>query len=320
MFGFKFASFSPTTFVIHTVNGVVKRKGRGLSFFYFAPWSNLEALPVGSEDLPFVFNITTADFQAVTLQGQLTYRVSEPEKLAALLDYSVDEDGTLLTDDHDKLQQRLIHTTQVLTNALTGQLDLAGSLQSLGSLTTKIEKDLSTSEAVTMLGVEVLGLMLLSIKPTPEMARALEAEARESLQGKADDAIFERRQHALEQERSLKETELATRKAVEAKERELREAQLQGDISAEKQRAELVEENAKNEKINADARAYALDACLKPLEKLDVRKVTALTASSTDPRASIALAFQELAENAANIGELNVSPDLLRTLLDRRDD
>ena len=183
MFGIKFASFSPTTFVIHTVNGVVKRKGCGLSFFYFAPWSNLVALPVGSEDLPFVFNITTNDFQTVTLQGQLTYRVSEPEKLAALLDYSVDEDGSLISDDHDKLQQRLIHTTQVLTNAMAGQLDLAGALRSLDDLTAKIEKTLSTSTAVTMLGIEILGLMLLSIKPTPEMARALEAEAREAPPG-----------------------------------------------------------------------------------------------------------------------------------------
>ena len=34
-----------------------------------------------------------------------------------------------------------------------------------------------------------------------------------------------------------------------------------------------------------------------------------------DPKLMIALAFRELAENASKIGELNMSPDLLKTLL-----
>jgi len=38
-------------------------------------------------------------------------------------------------------------------------------------------------------------------------------------------------------------------------------------------------------------------------------------AGSADPKLMIALAFRELAENAAKIGELNVTPDLLRSLL-----
>jgi hypothetical protein len=34
-----------------------------------------------------------------------------------------------------------------------------------------------------------------------------------------------------------------------------------------------------------------------------------------DPRRMIAMAFQGLAENAQKIGELNISPDLLQSLL-----
>jgi hypothetical protein len=48
---------------------------------------------------------------------------------------------------------------------------------------------------------------------------------------------------------------------------------------------------------------------------MDWRTLMAVNASSTDPRTMIALAFRELAENAAKIGEVNVSPDLLRALL-----
>jgi hypothetical protein len=40
-----------------------------------------------------------------------------------------------------------------------------------------------------------------------------------------------------------------------------------------------------------------------------------LLQNGADPRTMIALAFQEMASNAQKIGELNVSPDLLRSLI-----
>jgi len=41
----------------------------------------------------------------------------------------------------------------------------------------------------------------------------------------------------------------------------------------------------------------------------------ALSTGGGDPRSMIAMAFRELAENAQKIGELNVTPDLLKSLL-----
>jgi hypothetical protein len=58
-----------------------------------------------------------------------------------------------------------------------------------------------------------------------------------------------------------------------------------------------------------------LNATLEPLRGVDWRTLMAVSAGTTDPKLMIALAFRELAENAAKIGELNVTPDLLRTLL-----
>ncbi len=40
-------------------------------------------------------------------------------------------------------------------------------------------------------------------------------------------------------------------------------------------------------------------------------------AFADDPRTMIAVAFRELAENAQKIGELNVTPDLLKSLLQK---
>src|SRR5262252_5573165 len=109
MFGWRYIKVPPTTFVMQFVNGRVKREGTGLSFFYFAPSSTLVAVPVGSTDVPFIFNETTLDFQAVTVQGHLTFRVADPERLAAVLDYSVGSGSEYTSDDPDKLPLRITY-------------------------------------------------------------------------------------------------------------------------------------------------------------------------------------------------------------------
>jgi hypothetical protein len=102
---------------------------------------------------------------------------------------------------------------------------------------------------------------------------------------------------------------------VQAKQRQIREAQIAADIAVEEQRSALLERRVENDRRDADARAYALNATLEPLRGADWRTLMAVGAGSADPKLMIALAFRELAENAAKIGELNVTPDLLRSLL-----
>ena len=69
--------------VLHDRSGKIVRQGVGLSFFYFTPNSVLVRIPVASADVPFVFNEVTADFQDATIQGELTYRVSDPQRIAS---------------------------------------------------------------------------------------------------------------------------------------------------------------------------------------------------------------------------------------------
>lgn len=166
-----------------------------------------------------------------------------------------------------------------------------------------------------MLGLEILCLSVLAIKPTPEIGRALEAESRELLQRRADQAIYARRNAAVEEERRIKESELNTEIAVETKRRQINETRMAGEIALEEERAKLVDIRVENEKKDTDSRVYALTESLKPLEKVDYRMLMALASKGSDPRLAIALAFQELAQNAGKIGTLNISPDLLQTLL-----
>jgi len=205
MFGLKFIKVQPTTYLLEYRRGKVVREGVGLSFFYYAPTTSLVAVPVASTDTPFIFQETTADFQSVTLQGQATYRVREPKRLASLLNYTLAPNGqTYVSEDPEKLPERVIHVINVLARAELQKLPLREAIRASDELVKTVKAGLAASEEIVSLGLEVLGLSILAIKPTPETARALEAESREKLFRDADEAIYARRNSAVEQERGIK--------------------------------------------------------------------------------------------------------------------
>jgi hypothetical protein len=317
MLGVRYYKAPPTTYVLQFAGGRVKREGLGLSFFYFAPRTTLVAVPVASTDVPFIFQETTADFQAVTVQGHLTYRVQDAKRLAGLLDYSLKPDGDYASDDPDKLPARITYAAQNAVRAEVQARPLRAVLLEADAIAAKVQSVLVGSASLQALGVEVLGFSVLAIKPVPETAKALEAEARERLLREADDAIYNRRNNAVEQERTIRENELNTEVAVEAKQREIEETRLAGQIALEETRRQLVTTEAENSKTRADAQAYAVKATLEPLAKLDPKALQVLAAGHADPRLVVAMAFQEIAANATKVGNLNISPELLESLLQR---
>src|SRR5258708_27190500 len=191
MFGLRFVKVQPTTYLLQYRRGKVVREGVGLSFFYYAPTTSLVAVPVASADVPFIFQEITSDFQAVTVQGQVTYRVSEPKRLAGLLNYTLAPFGQgYASDDPDKLPERVIHVINVLARAELQKLQLREAIRGSDTLVKSLRAGLAAAEEITSLSLEVLGLSILAVKPTPETARALEAETRERRVREADDASY----------------------------------------------------------------------------------------------------------------------------------
>ena len=136
----------------------------------------------------------------------------------------------------------------------------------------------------------------------------------------------------MEQERKIKESELNTEIAVEEKQkqiaekkmesnvqksendRKLREMELAADIAVEEQRKLLIEQKTENDRKEAETQGYVLETTLKPYRDMDWRVLTALN-NNADPKFNIALAFRQLAENAEKIGNVNISPELLDSIL-----
>jgi regulator of protease activity HflC (stomatin/prohibitin superfamily) len=332
MFGIKYIKFDSMTYVIQFKNGKIHKEGRGLSFFYFAPNTSIVAVPIGGNNLPFIFAEITKDYQKVSIQGQITYKISNPKQLAELLDFTVDRKGIYKKDDSEKLNQQIINESQTTTSSFIHELGLKETIRSAKIIEKKIAEGLGLSQAISMLGIEILSVNILAIRATPEMERALETETREKLQQEADEAIYTRRNFAVEQERKIKESELNTEIAVEEKkkqiaekqmeskiqqadnERKLREMKVQADISVENQRQKLIEQKSANERKEAETQGFVLETTLKPYKEMDWKTLMALQ-NNGDAKFNIALAFRELAENASKIGNLNISPDLLDSIL-----
>ena len=98
MFGIRFIKSQPTVHLMQFRAGKVVREGSGLSFFYYGPTTALVAVPVASQDRPFILELVTADFQSVTVQGQVTYRISDPRRTAAMMDFSLAKNGQTYTN------------------------------------------------------------------------------------------------------------------------------------------------------------------------------------------------------------------------------
>ncbi len=338
MFGIQYSSFDSMTYVIHYSKGKIKREGRGLSFFYYKPSSSLTAIPLGTRDVPFIFKETSEDFQEITVQGQITYNISDPKALSEALDFTVDSNRKPRFEKFEVLEQRLNNEAQSAVSSFIQGKKLKEGLRCAKDISAIIQENLIKSNAVKLLGVQILSVEVLGVSPSPEMGKALETETRESLQKEADQAVYERRNFAVEQERKIKESELNTEIAVKEKQKQidqktaelqlekaqtqhkLRDMQIASDIEIEEKKKTLTQMQADNIKKQADAKGYELEKTLAPYKDLDWHILMAMNNNGLSAADNLGLAFRELAENSQKVGNLNITPDLLKTIIDRADD
>lgn len=334
MFNFKYFKADSSTFVIQSVNGKVRKQGKGLSFWYNSDKTSIAALPLNAQEAPFIFNLQSSDFQSLRIQGQISFQVVAAEKTADVLNFNLTKDGkSYASEDPLKLSDRVVRAAQTIIQAKIQTTSLRDALLISQSLVTLVSKQLAEQAAIESLGIAILDVSIAAIAPSPETLKALEAQARESILKEADDAIYARRKFSVEQERTIKEAELETDLSVQAKEQQIEEARLDNErkllrerveikqeeltaqVSAEAKRNELVALSVENQRIQSDADAYAIESKMKAYSQLPVENLKALALAKMGPEQLMAMAFESLAQNAGKIGELNISPDLFGQLM-----
>ncbi len=216
MFGIGFFKGQPTDYVIKYVSGKVRREGPGLAFYYLSHHTNVVTVPTSSADADFVFNEITSNFQAVTIQGQFTWRISQPSTAAALLNYAIHpRTRAYLSDEPGRLPQRIRNILQMETRTEIRNRSLEAVLAESQMMAAAVLDRVQDEALLESMGVELLNLYFISVLPAPDVGKALEADYREALLRRADEATYARRAAAVEQERKIKENELNTDIALE---------------------------------------------------------------------------------------------------------
>ncbi|PTY38256.1 NrtR-regulated NrtX [Saccharospirillum sp. MSK14-1] len=341
MINVRYFKADASTYVIKSNHGKVVEQGRGLSFFYLEQTTSIAAVPMSAQEAPFVFNMQSADFQDVRVQGQITFRVVDAIKTTEVLNFTLNRSGFgYVSEDPMKLNERVIRVAQSIIQARIQERSLRQVLKDGQATLQLLEQGLDGHKTLAAMGIEVLDVSLTAIRPNTETARALEAEAREAILKEADDAVYLRRISAVEQERTIKEAELQTDYSVQQKEQEIAEQQienkrrlmlgdmesqreqqlaviaskkvaLEADVANEAERQKLIELSVLNRKQEADAEAYRLKTQMEAMNTLPVETLKALVMGNMNAEQLMAVAMENLSGSVTSIGELNLSPDLL---------
>ena len=341
---------SPSRKITLYSKGKLKRREAGLSGWIWTTQDSLTSVPIGTIACPFGIKCLSSDHQSVSLNGTATFVLKDAELLEKTFDFSVGATGQYLSEDPKKISDRLSEILGAIIFSSCGKKTLEDLISSQEGISNEVSNRLLEDSALEKTGIALNSLAIISVRPSPDIEKALEAVKSEELKKNADAAIHDRQMAAELQDRKLKQEQIQTSKKIQEGERELLETKMETEkrgahlqkevqeIELEKDKAiqthkqelqrknaetdaevakiesQRVKEKAENTVVLGVARGKALEAYVGAIEKLDPKIVQALSLQGGDASNTIAAAFLELAEKAGNIGTLNITPDLLESL------
>ncbi len=292
----KYYKGEPNTYVIRYRNGQVRQHGMGLTFWYWPHNTSIAMVPVVTQDAMFIFTETTANYQEISIQGQLSFRFAEPMAAVKVLDFTIDPKTLRYrSKDLDKLIQRVVNAVQANTRSGVNSLSLDQALITVKDLAHSVLQHVQEEPDLTLMGVVVESLHFTTVKATPEMQKALEADYREGLQQRSDLAIYTRRKAAVEEESKISHRELDT------------------EVELEDRRVDLVARQAENRIKHAQAEAKAKEMEAEADTRAD--EIRFGLYQNLTPQALVGLALKEWAANAGTIKNLTITPDLLANVV-----
>lgn len=305
----------PSVHVLRYRRGSLERSGRGEAFWFRPRVSAVAEVPVDDREQSIVTTGRTLDFQDITMQGTVTFRIADPELAATRIDFGVDlRTGRYLEEPLDRLADLVAGAAQQITLDWVAHRTLDAALreavQELRPLVTAgLQDDASLSDA----GIQIATVHITRVSPTPELEKALQAPTREGLQEAADEATFQRRALAVEKERAIEENALANRIELARREQDLiRQEGANGLRRAEDDAAtNRIEAEAQAERATMSAGARAEGISLVEAARNEAEAARLDAYRTMEPMILLGLAAQELASKLERIDHLNLSPDAL---------
>jgi hypothetical protein len=308
-----------STHVIRYRNGRAVRAGRGLAFWFGPLDTAIAEIPLDDQELSFLFHGRSADLQEVVAQGIITFRVTDPDVLAGRIDFGVDLATGLHTKTPiDQIAARLTGLAQQHAWAVMASTSLRDLVANgVGRLREQIGAGLAADESLTDMGLAIASVRVSAVQPSAEVEKALAAPTRERIAADADEAAFARRAAAVDKERAIAENELANR--IELARREATLVEQEGANERKKAAAVAAasritaEGNARTRRIGAEAEATAIKLVERERNASESDRIAVYR--DLAPAVLVGLAAREFAGKIETIEHLNLTPDLLGTVL-----
>ncbi len=239
MLGINYFKAEPTEYARLSAGGKQIAQGKGIAKFYLPFRTSVEVLSLATIDQPFVFEEISSDKQPVTLQGAFVYEVFDPVKALQKYNFAINPaTRSYVTEDYKKLPDLIVRMVQASARKRVQQTPLERLLVMSGDLSEGVSKEVSKLSSLSELGVRVDMLYFTAITPPAHIAKALEADYREGLQKKADEATYSRRAAAVEQEKAIQQNEMNNKIDLEEKRKGLVELQGANSMSEAKYKAD----------------------------------------------------------------------------------
>jgi regulator of protease activity HflC (stomatin/prohibitin superfamily) len=292
----------------HYERGRRVRSGRGLSFWFLPDGASLTEIPMDDRDLPFLFNGRSKDFQEITVQGVVVWRVANPEALGDRIDFSLDlAHGRPVGQPMDQIANLLTGVAQQFAAQHLAERDVGAVLEGgVEQIFQRIETGLTGSERLRAMGIEVVSVRIADVSPSSELKRALQTPTFERLQQQADQATFERRALAVEKERAIAENELQSQIELARRQKDLIERE---DANARNR----AESEVATRKIAADGEAETIRTVEQA--KADMERARMEIYAKLPSSVMMGLAARDFAGKLKTIEHLNVTPDMLSSFL-----
>ncbi|MRJ75884.1 hypothetical protein GEV29_05000 [Aeromicrobium sp. SMF47] len=314
----------PTSFVLQLRDGAVKRSGAGVSFWFRPSTAALAEVPMDDREQALMFQARTSDFQVVSVQATVTYRVSEPVVAATRIDFGINpRSGEWNARPLERLGGLLTELAQQPALEYLAGITMAEALaHGIGPVRQQVADQLANDQRLIERGLSVTDVRVVAIRAEADLERALQTPTREAVQQEADRATFERRAVAVENERAIAENELTNQIELARREEELvaQRGQNERKRASEQAEADRIATVAKAQRQGLIADADA--ARTRLLGEADATAESAKFAAygDVDQDKLIALALRELAANLPPITHLSITPELLAPLLTRLGD
>ncbi|MFV0257647.1 MAG: SPFH domain-containing protein [Acidimicrobiales bacterium] len=308
----------PNMYVRHLRNGDVAHEGVGTAFWFRPQTAALSQVPLDDREQALLFHARTADFQDVTVQATVSYRIVDPALATTRIDFGVNPNtGAWNNVPLETLGDLLTELAQQpAVEQLAGMTMREALADGLAPVRDMITRALAADARLTERGIEVSDVRVVAIRTDPEVERAMQTQTREQVQQEADRATYERRAVAVERERSIAENELQNQIELARREEDLVGQRGQND---RRRAAEEAAATAITAEADAGLRRLRAETEAEATRLLGEAKAATETARYTsyqgvDPSVMLALAAQELARHLPAVEQIVVTPDLLTSL------